>query len=346
MPSERDFDVLKERANNDDNTGIKGIGSRLGEVIAGGIKETTTLFRFPEHLGDGTEDNLGNIIKFSIFTYKGGGYNRLSGNGSQDLITNPKGRRIADIALSIPSKSDVSYKSTWSHSGGNDMDSRSAWLEGASAAEDIVNKRFDIEKTGKNFIGSGLIAAFKAADKFTAGAASVYTGWTAVPYIETIFEKIDFRSFDFKFKLIPRNVRELQKIADIIQVFKWASAPGLAGILKDNNGQFHSMGAKLFTYPNVFQIRYITNSPEGTEDSTAINPWLHRFQPSICNSVDISYNGSEALNFVSYHNPSENDFRQATRNSINTTGAPIYYSISLKFTELAYVTKESINQGY
>lgn len=330
----------------DDNTIIKGVGSNLGkEIASAGSSSGTKLFRFPENLGNSKKDNLGNIIKFSIFTYKGGGYNRLSGDGTQDLVSTPNQQRIADIALSIPTKQQVSYESTWSLTDSSN-NALSAVSTGIDFAKDIWNGELNLEKTGKQVLGSAFIAAAKNIDSRLSGAGSIQAGLQSIPYVEAVFQGVSFRKFNFNFRLIPRNAKELQSIVDIVQIFKWASRPGFSGLITDQDGKLQSMGAKLFTYPSVFQIKYITSSPEKTEGQSD-NPWLHKFQPSVCTSVGVDYNADSSFNFISYHNPSaEDDFRKANRNSINTTGAPIFYTIDLKFTELSYVTKESINRGY
>ena len=126
------------------------------------------------------------------------------------------------------------------------------------------------------------------------------------PFKETVFESVDFRSFAFKYKFMPKNQRESLNVFNIIKTFKYHMHPEM------------SENKLFFIYPSVFDITYYF---QGTP-----NTYFHKFRPCVLESLDVNYGGEQ---FSSFHN-----------------GTPTEVNLSLTFRELEILTKESIEKGY
>ena len=235
------------------------------------------------------------------------------------------GTKVVDIALPMSSGQGVKYGTSW------EMASENAVFLG-NVAQSVIdlassNSVSDVFKNIGNDIEalavSGIAAGVKQTFLKSAGmidAAEMKSGKRITTFQENLFKNVKFRSFDFKFRLIPRNSGELYSIFNIIKQFKLAAMPSVG-----SQGE----GIKIFNVPNIFLIQYLIKNPDDDNQ----NLWLHRFQPAACDAIDIAYGGTDSKNYVSFNDPSH-------------VGAPTYYDLSLHFTELAYITKESIDSGY
>ncbi|MDD5150011.1 MAG: hypothetical protein PHC28_05945 [Flavobacterium sp.] len=90
------------------------------------------------------------------------------------------------------------------------------------------------------------------------------------PYIEYLFKGVDFRNFEFSFKLYPHSQAEAENIYQIIKVFRSAAYPN-AGSAND----------AILGYPNEFDIEYLYNGKT--------NKYLNKFKRSVLTKVDVDY---------------------------------------------------------
>ena len=146
--------------------------------------------------------------------------------------------------------------------------------------------------------------AFGAAD--LQAAISKASGTALNPFKEVVFESVDFRSFNFKYKFFPKNAGESQAVQNIITLFKIHMHPEL------------SAGRLFFIAPSEFQITYYFNS--------APNRYFHKFRPCALESMDISYGADQ---FTAFKN-----------------GNPTEINMTLAFRELEILTRASIKEGY
>ncbi len=149
-----------------------------------------------------------------------------------------------------------------------------------------------------------LPGAFGVAD--IGSALSVSTGTALNPFKETVFESVDFRSFAFKYKFLPKNKKESADVFRIIETFKFHMHPEM------------SDGNLFFIYPSEFNITYYFGQQR--------NSYFHKFTTCVLESMDVSYGGEQ---FSSFRN-----------------GEPTEINLSLTFRELEVLTKKMINQGY
>jgi len=161
------------------------------------------------------------------------------------------------------------------------------------------------EKGGAAIAGfAKLPGAFGAVDVQSALSASSKTSLN--PFKEVIFESVDFRSFAFKYKFLPKSKQESQKVKDIIKLFKFHMHPEMS---KDK---------LFFIYPSEFQITYYFESKQ--------NEYLHKMAPCVLEHMDVTY-GSDQFSAFEDGNPTE-------------------VNMSLTFRETEILTKKMIQKGY
>jgi hypothetical protein len=126
------------------------------------------------------------------------------------------------------------------------------------------------------------------------------------PFREVLFESVDYRTFNFRYKFFPKSAAEGINIKNIIDKFKFHMHPEL------------SANKFFYIYPSEFEIRYMFNGAENKNFNKIGN----------CALVDmqVDYGGDRFSSF--------ND------------GAPTEIDLSLTFRELELMTKEQVKNGY
>jgi len=149
-----------------------------------------------------------------------------------------------------------------------------------------------------------LPGAFGSVDVQSALSASSKTSLN--PFKEVIFESVDFRSFAFKYKFLPKNKIESEAVRNIIKLFKFHMHPEM------------SEGKLFFIYPSEFQITYYFQNQQ--------NNYFHKMAPCALESMEVSYGGEQFSSF--------------------DDGNPTEVNMTLTFRELEILTKKMIDQGY
>lgn len=129
---------------------------------------------------------------------------------------------------------------------------------------------------------------------------------TLNPFKEVLFEAIDFRSFNFKYRFLPKNKEEAIAVNEIITRFKFHMHPEI------------STNKLFFIYPSEFEISYFFKNKE--------NIYFHKIKPCVLESMDVSYGGDQFSSFVD--------------------GKPTEVNMSLTFRETEILTKQQIKDGY
>lgn len=130
------------------------------------------------------------------------------------------------------------------------------------------------------------------------------------PFKEVLFESIDFRTFAFKYRFLPKSKKEAEDIKKIIDTFKFHMHPEL------------STNKLFFIYPSEFQITYYYGNNE--------NEYFHKFKPCALESMDVTYGGDV---YSSFYDP-------------KAPGYPTEVNLSLTFRETEILTKQQIMSGY
>lgn len=133
--------------------------------------------------------------------------------------------------------------------------------------------------------------------------------------VEAIFTGVDLRTFNFEFRLIPRNKSELETIHKIIKLFKFHSLPERVSEQK--------IGRHLI-FPGEFDIQYMYKGKE--------SQWYPFVSGCVLESVEVSYGaGGESQHIMT------EDME---------TPAPIEYNLKLQFVETEIMTKEKVVEGF
>ena len=127
------------------------------------------------------------------------------------------------------------------------------------------------------------------------------------PFREVLFESVDYRSFNFRYKFFPKSQQETEKIRAIINQFKKHMHPEI------------SSGKLFYIYPSEFDIQYFFKDKE--------NDYLHKFARCALTDMQVDYGGEQFTTFED--------------------GSPVEIGLVLTFRELEQMTKEGIEKyGY
>ena len=133
---------------------------------------------------------------------------------------------------------------------------------------------------------------------------------TTNPFREVLFESVDFRTFNFKYKFMPKSPAEVQAIKKIVDLFKFHMHPEL------------SADRLFLIYPGEFQITYYFANKQ--------NEYFHKLAPAALTDMQVDYGGEQMSSFIP-----------------DALGAPpTEVNLTLTFKELEILTKEKIIQGY
>lgn len=122
------------------------------------------------------------------------------------------------------------------------------------------------------------------------------------PFKEVVFESVDFRSFSFRYKFLPKSKQESEDIKRIVDRFKTHMHPQM------------SDSKLFFIYPSEFQITYYFKDKR--------NEYFHKFRPCALESMEVTYGGDQYSTFAD--------------------GNPTEVNLSLTFRELEIITRDMI----
>ncbi len=223
-------------------------------------------------------------------------------------------RLISDqIALYMPDDLSVNYKVNY----------EAAEVGGLVGSAAAASSFFKGETTGADFAkGLGMDFARKLQPLLSFGTlgglegatASLQrkTGLAAAPLQEMIFQNMDYRTFNYNFKMNPRNRKEAREVRDIIDTFTYHMLPEKLG----------RGSAIAFRVPSEFTIRYMYR---GTN-----NDYLNHITFCALTDMKVDYGGGERLAF--YRN--------------DESGAPpVSTNVSLTFQELEFVDRRRATYG-
>ena len=210
--------------------------------------------------------------------------------------------RISDaIALYINEPPSVKYSAQYSN---KDLGTLAGLVGGISGVDSLTSGSLGGEAA------QALTMQFaKVPSMFGVNAQDVIGASSKValnPFKEVLFESIDFRSFAFKYRFMPKSEAESKVVFDIIKQFKFHMHPELS----DNK--------LFFIYPSEFEISYFYEQTE--------NKYFHKFKPCVLESLDVNYGGESYSSFKG--------------------GNPTEINLSLVFKETEILTKKQIQNGY
>ena len=221
---------------------------------------------------------------------------------SNDLLKPDTTYRLADvIALYVDGPPSVKYGMNYAN---KELGTLAGLLSGG-----IVESLGALNPAGE--AGAAALTAFaKLPGMFSSvdaqAALSASSKTSLNPFKEVIFESVDFRTFNFKYRFFPKSEQESIKVYDIIKLFKFHMHPEL------------SENKLFFIYPSEFQITYYYGNEK--------NRYFHRMAPCVLEAMDVTYGGEQFAGMKG--------------------GVPPEVNLSLTFRETEILTKDMINRGY
>lgn len=163
----------------------------------------------------------------------------------------PRKESVGDILLFVPMAVSASYGNKWTGEeigfmGNAVLNGEQTWKDLKDNAGDFVSEKLGNAVGG--VLGNESIAKINLKTGKIGSAVGAGSGEALAvnPHVEFFFENVDARTFNFDFKLSPRNPDESRAIQDIIKTFKYHAAPEALG----------SEAGRYWKYPQIFQIEY------------------------------------------------------------------------------------------
>lgn len=153
-----------------------------------------------------------------------------------------------------------------------------------------------------------------AAEMFAPGieaAMNRKTGMAMNPNLEMAFKSVPFRSFNFNFDFAPKNSKELDQVHKIIKLFKFHMLPSL------------TPSEQFFISPSQFQLIYMYRQKENT--------YIPKLAKCVLTSMDVDYSPGEKF---------------TTLKPMKDGASPQLIKMTLQFTEMSIITKETVAGGY
>ena len=149
----------------------------------------------------------------------------------------------------------------------------------------------------------------------TREAFEMKTGNVIADRLELAFKGINKRNFQYTFKMIPKDRREVDMIRKIIFAFKSNMLPEFVG---------GDRGGRRMLVPNTFDIVYMYGASQ--------NLHLHNISTCVLENMSVSYGGDRYKTFT----PDER----------GEGAQPVETSITLNFKEMELITRERAFEGY
>jgi len=156
------------------------------------------------------------------------------------------------------------------------------------------------------------------------GVAAAARGVVVNPRLEKLFKQKDFRNFSFSWEFYPRNQTEVQSIRDIIETFRYHAHPARdkqLAVEKESNVQI------ILRVPAEFEVRFLSSNPNMNQAGFVENEYLPRIGRCSLTSISVDY----------------------TPNSLFSTfvdNSPTAITMTLNFTEMGILTRETVDKGY
>ena len=141
------------------------------------------------------------------------------------------------------------------------------------------------------------------------------SGITRNPFNVQMFENVNFRSFNFNYKFVPKNLDEQNTINRIVKLLKFHMLPGYLDFQRT-----------FFTYPDIFELELNIGTPVKGDDK---DNYLFKIKTSVLESINVNYHG-EGL--ASYHNTGQQK-------------APVSLSVDMAFKEMIIPERDDISKS-
>ena len=144
--------------------------------------------------------------------------------------------------------------------------------------------------------------------------------------LEFLFKGINSRTFNFEFIFTATSRKEAVHIQEIIKEFKLHAHPDYI-----SHSRFGSM-SPYYTYPSEFDIQFYSHGQE--------NDFLHKIGACILTGIEVDYSAGGEVAFHRYTEDA-NSFAETISGS-----SPVITKVNLAFTEIEFITRQHIEEGF
>ena len=299
---------------------LEGADTR-GESLSGDKLPVQTL-RYPT--GSPPPGFPFDFIQITSYKYVPAGLDYINTpNKVGESVESRYGNQTAITTVSLPMQPNLSE----SHSvgwGGDSLDPIKAMLASTAMGTikdigSIKNIQNELGKLGDNLQSLGndpdtiqFIAAYFAGQAVGANITGRTTGQVINPNMELLFSGPSLRTFNFQFRLTPRDDTEAKVIRQIIKSFK------------SNMAVQRSTSNLFLMAPNIFKLKYI--SGDGST-ATEQHPFLNKFKPCAMTGFNVNYTPDGS--YMTFENKSLTS-----------------YDISMSFSELEPIYQDDYTNDY
>ena len=311
-------------------TAYSEIAANAGASIAGGFAgsdpgSTSSTAASPGAPGDAPKSSSGPALRYPLATisnqdyvlferieYVAGGAAALSsGAVARPSERMTKANVLQTVTLPIPVNVSSDNSVGW---GDDKLDMVKAlvgggvvgFMEGGRALDQALSNIGATVNSNKEslkkLLSTSVAGQIAGSNLFTRA-----TGAITNSNLELLFTGPELRSFNFTYRMTPRDAGEADQIKQIIRQFKKGMAPIIA------------QGQLFVQTPNVFRIKFKFN---GNED----HPFLDRVKP--CALTNFRANYTPDNSYTTYSN-----------------GSPIAYEIAMTFKELDPIYSQDYDSG-
>jgi len=274
------------------------------------------------------------LFKFKKYQAPFGKRNKINVEGGNGKVFDynqsneyvPAGEDYKTIIMYMPEDVSTGFKANW---GGKAFSNIGAGILRGAGAATIGDKLKTLASgASDNFDNllpkGGAAAVQKAITKITGDNIttndifSSISGTVLNPNVELLFDSIDMRNFNLKFKLVPRNSTESAIINEICKIFKMCTLPSR------NPGKvfgFENRGTAndFIAVPNLCQVSFMRGPKEHQS--------LPRYKMCAITNVDVNYTPDGAY---------------ATYADSKNPGQPVAIELAIGFQETKLVFSDEI----
>jgi hypothetical protein len=265
--------------------------------------------------------------KRNLQEIEGGGDKVFDYNQADEYVS--AGGDYKTIIMYMPEDVSTGFKANW---GGKAFSNIGAGLLRSGGASDLKGKLENLGESATNQMGAllpaaGSTAIQKAITKITGDTISnndifsSISGAVLNPNVELLFDSIDMRNFNLKFKLVPRNSDESAIINEICKIFKMCTLPSRnpGKVLGQQNA---GTNANFIGVPNLCRVSFMRGAKE--------HQALPRYKMCAITNVDVNYTPDGAY---------------ATYDDSKNPGQPVAIELSIGFQETKLVFADEISDN-
>ena len=167
-------------------------------------------------------------------------------------------------------------------------------------------------------------AAQKIGDRFSQGTVQLGRGRVLSPRLEKLFRQKDFRNFSFSWEFYPRNKAEVDSIRDIIETFRYHSHPAVDQQTDPSGDNRVEIQLRV---PAEFEIRFLSSNPDQSAAGFVENEYLPKIGRCSLTSIAVDYTANSVF-------------------STFTDNSPTAITMTLNFSEIGILTRETVDKGF